>query len=336
MTKPFPSVPVRHLFFSGCLLILCGCPFDGRPPRSNCVLDLEGISGLYWLQAGIDHYLTEPSHCPIPLPASGWVYYTASTTAPSPNINDDYMWTQVYNQTGDPASQTVLSPWYLVDYGTFEADESFQYVAGTATPLAGEFSDRAVNFTYTSWNGNAVATAMLTYRKGLLASVQGPMAPTPGTNATWSLSVQNASAPYTYRWFKNDVELSGQTGSSLTLPVSSSYFTLKAITASSGDGADTLEFHIVPAWHVTIYGMADRSPQLNCNFSSDTGNNPSGSFTYQWYSDGVLLPDDGSTANPTFSLGSHTLELFVIDANGYMAKTSMAINVTADGPSNCM
>jgi hypothetical protein len=223
-----------------------------------------------------------------------------------------------------------------LDYYTVEADESFQYVAGTGSPIAGEFSDQAINFTYTAWNTDAIATAMLTYRKGLLSSVQGPIAPAPGTNATWSLSVQNASAPYTYRWLKNDVEIPGQTGSSLTLPVSSSYFTLTAITASSADGADTLEFHVVPAWHVTIYGMADRSPQLYCNFSSDTGNNPSGSFTYQWYSDGVLLPDDGSTANPTFSLGSHTLELLVTDANGYMAKTSMAINVTADGPSNCM
>jgi hypothetical protein len=313
------------------LLGVEGCHSEGRPFNSNCTVDWN----LSWVEANIHHYLDTPDHCPIAVAGSGQQeYYSATAYAPGNTIADDWLSTDVFSYAGDWVG-TYSAPWYYPDLsGTLEADVDFAYYAGAGTPVAGEFQDRAANYTVTVYN-LATATVHLTYRKGAIATMVGPLSPTPGTNGTWSLGVQNATAPYSYRWFKDGTELSGQTSSSITLPVTTTYFDLQAIVQTANDGADTLEVSIAPSWRVTIYGMSSRAPGLTCNYASDTGTDPSGSFTYQWILDGSTLPDNGSTANPTFSVGSHNLELVVTDANGYTASTSMVINVSTDGPSNC-
>jgi hypothetical protein len=326
------------LVLAATVAALSACPSEGRSSRSDCALNLPGAGGLAWLSAGIQHYLDTPSHCPIPLTGANWVYYSATATIPNQSLNDVALNTIVYNYNGDvlnPNGEPVQTLWQWYDSFTREADVSFQYVAGTGTPTAGEFTDYADNLTSTSY-GEAEGTALLTYRKGAIAAMQGPVAPTPGTNVTWNVSVSNAAGPFTYRWFKDGAELSGQTASSLTLGVSSQFFALKTIATSPADGADTLEINVVPGWQITINGMTDRSPNLMCGFDADAGTNPSSYFEYRWTLDGVALPDNGSSANPKFTLGSHTLELAMTDQNGYTAQTSVSVNVRSDGPSNCM
>lgn len=331
-----PIAAARIATWIGCAVVFAGCPLDGRPRRSTCQVHWPGAEGGAWIASRIDYYLTQPSDCPLKLTTAGPVYYFAMVTAPEYSIQSSHLETVVWN-AADNLLRYTLSPWYLANYGTLEADVELDYIAGTGTPTAGYFSDRAVNSTGTSW-GPASATVMLTYRKGILTSMQGPPAPTPGTNVTWSVAAENATGPHAYRWFKDGGELPGQTSSSLTLPVTNTYFTLGAITQSPSDGADTLEMAIVPGWHVNIYGMSERSLDLSssCGYTSDTGTNPSSTFSYEWYLDGTLLPDNSWTANPTFALGSHMLELIVTDGNGYTAHTSMAITVTESGPSACM
>lgn len=328
----------RIATLGGCAVVFAGCELDGRPRRSTCQVDITGTQGVAWIASRIDYYLTEPSDCPMLLSATTNLprHFYAMVTAPPSNIQGYDLYTAVYNASNESLGSAPF-PWYYVDYNTLEADIDFQYTPGTGSPVAGYFSDRAVTSTLTSY-GVGSATAMLTYRKGLATSMQGPPAPTPGTNVMWSVAAENATGPHAYRWFKDGVELPGQTSSSLTLPVTNAYFTLGAITQSPSEGADTLQMAIVPGWHVNIYGMSDRSPDLStsCGYTSDTGTNPSSTFSYEWYLDGTLLPDNAWTANPTFALGSHMLELIVTDGNGYTAHTSMAITVVEGGPSNCM
>ena len=174
------------------------------------------------------------------------------------------------------------------------------------------------------------------YRIYTLASLSGSASPAPGTTGTWTASVRNAPAPYTYRWFKDDVELTGQTSATLQLPVTTSFFRLKLVAASTDGSRDTLFVNVVPNWSVTIFGMTDVAPGVYCGYGAYEGNNPAAPFTYRWSLDGVTLPDQTGTAYPDMSGGSHTLELFVTDANGYSAKTSISINVHEGGPSNCI
>jgi hypothetical protein len=256
-----------------------------------------------------------------------WLPQTATITS-----ND--VFTGVYNRANRSVGDNDTE-WFYSDDFDLEADIAFNYFAGyDAPPAATFFYDLALTTTNTSY-GEAEATVTLAYRNGTVVAIQGPSSPAPGSNATWSLSVENAAPPYTYRWFKNDVELADQTSSSLQLPITTEYFTLKAIAASTSNGADTLVLPIVPSWQVTINGMAERSPNLYCPFSTDPGNNPNGNFTYQWTLDGISLSDDGPTSNPSFSLGSHTLEVSLTDGNGYRASAAMIVNVTEQGPSNC-
>lgn len=273
----------------------------------------------------------------LPATGGGWISYYAMVTAPAENLRGDYFVSSVWNAAGD-ALGGQIDEWYWATYDSKEVDVSFYYTPGTGTPVAGYFSDRAEGRTPTFYGVDGVASVMLTYRKGLSTSIQGPAAPTPGTNVTWSVAAQNASGPYSYRWFKDGSELTDQTSSSLTLPVTTDYFVLGAITQSQADGADTLAMTIVPNWQVTISGMSERSPDLatSCGYTSDTGTNPSSSFGYQWYLDGTRLAGNEWTTNPTFSLGSHILELNVTDDNGYTARANMSIDVTTDGPSSCM
>jgi hypothetical protein len=332
------TIVTRTVPILACAFLVVACPIDGRPRRSTCGIDLPGFGGYMWLSAGLDYYLTQPSTCPLELPRNGaQVHHYAEITGPPGNIQGDWFMASVWNAVGTPLG-SELYPWYYASYSVLEADVDFYYSAGTGTPVAGYFTDRAEGRTETTLGGDAVATALLTYRKGVLTAMVGPSAPTPGTTVTWNVSAGNATGPYTYRWFKDGAELAGQTSSSLTLPVTTTYFSIGAITQSSADGADTLQIAIAPGWQVTISGMSQRSPNLSssCGYTSDTGNNPSSSFTYEWYLDGSLLPDNGWTANPTFPLGSHTLELFVTDVNGYIARAYMTVDVSSDGPSNCM
>jgi hypothetical protein len=229
----------------------------------------------------------------------------------------------------------VANQWYQYSYGVTAVDIAFTYLAGTNRQAATSFSDDAINQSYSSY-GLARGSVRITYRLGALASLQGPISPTPGTNPTWTASVTNATSPYTYRWFKDDVEIAGQTSSSLQLPVTNSFFTLKVIGQASAGGSDTLSAQIIPSWNVNIYGMSELAPGVHCGYASDTGTNPSGTFTYQWTLDGATLPDNGSTSNPDLSAGTHILELSVTDDNGYTARNALTINVTPGGPSNCV
>jgi hypothetical protein len=315
-------------------LVLSACPDLGLNNFSNC----QFAPSPEWIAAGLQHFLSQPQRCPISVQGVGTpVQYAAAVQAPSYNIESANLTTDVYDALRD-LQVSASNDWYSYSYGIYEVDIAFQYLAGShrpPPPFASFFVDDAENATYSNY-GYTTSHVSLTYRIGASASLSGPAYPTPGTSPTWTASVTNATPPSTYRWFKNGVELSGQTSSSLTLPVTSSYFSLKVIGQASAGGADTLEAQIVPSWALTIYGMSQLAPGVQCGYSVDTGTNPSGSFTYEWILDGAILPDQGSFTNPPLSSGSHTLEAFVTDANGYTAKTSFLINVTPGGPSNCV
>lgn len=167
------------------------------------------------------------------------------------------------------------------------------------------------------------------------ASVSGPQYPAVGSYGTWTASVTNAPAPYSYRWFKDGLEISGETSASVTLPVTSTFFNLKLIATANDGTADTLVVPVVPNWNAAIYGMTDVGPSTLCGYSSYVGGAGSPPFAYEWLLDGEMLPDDGDIVNPELSIGSHVLELFVTDANGYSTKTSLNINVSLNGPRNC-
>jgi hypothetical protein len=315
-------------------LALAACPWRGDfGSYSNCSFWPNNL----WVSGGFEHFLSQPSSCPIEVSPNGTlVRYAASVQVPRSTVTgfSSSLSTHVYNNQGIQITYSI-NDWYLVDYDTYEADIAFKYVAGTGKTFASFFADDAINTAFTAW-GWAEADVSLDYRVGASASLQGSASPTPGTSPTWTVNISNAAPPYTYRWFKDGVELVDQTSASIQLPVTTSYFTLKVIGQSSSDGADTLVAHIEPSWNVAIYGMSERSPNLvGCPFASDTGNNPSGPFSYRWTLDGIDLQENGPTVDPALSMGSHTLDLTVTDANGYMASAAMTINMTQGGPANC-
>src|SRR2546423_11408696 len=153
-----------------CTVILAACPLDGRPRRSNCAIAYSGVEGAAWVGSQIDYYLTDPANCPLELPATmTWVSLYASITAPAGNIRGDYFESTAWNARNDLLHYQI-DPWYWATYTSLEADVSFYYQAGTGTPVAGYFSDRAEGRTGTSYGVDGVASALLTYRKGLLTS----------------------------------------------------------------------------------------------------------------------------------------------------------------------
>ncbi|HXV16885.1 MAG TPA: hypothetical protein VD758_08900 [Gemmatimonadaceae bacterium] len=325
------TTPTSRVLLFALPAMLCGCPADGRGRESDCSVDFDAT----WHVAEITHFLSQPNDCPIPLQYSGQpVHYAASLEASDANIPFSSIVTVNVYDAASHFEGLASADWYYTTGNTLESDVTLDYDAGKNAPIASGLYDVAYTDTDTNY-GEAVATAYLTYRIGAVVAIQGDRSPAPGNNGSWSMSVSNATAPFTYRWFKDGVELAGQTSSSLQLPVSTSYFSLKGIASSNTNGADTLAVQITPAWHVLISGMADRSPSLSCPFTVDTGNNSSSPFTYDWVLDGTMLPDHDWSTNPSFTLGSHSLTVYVSDANGYTTNNSMSINVTQDGPSNC-
>lgn len=316
-------------------LVIAGCPWPrGDSPYSNCSFFPNQV----WVAAGFQHILSQPTSCPVNVSAAGsMVDYAASVQAPAYNVAAyaANIYTDVYSSDRLHLIG-VSNAWYQYTFTVYEADIAFNYLAGSAQSLASSFTDDAVTLSNSGY-GTAEADVGITYRKGAVVALQGPASPTPGTTPTWTASIGNATSPYTYRWFKDGVELSGQTSSSLQLPVTNAYFTLKVIGQAASGGADTLAAQVAPSWHVAIYGMSDRSPSLaNCPFDSDAGTNPNGPFTYRWTLDGFRLQGTAPTVDPTLSVGSHTLDLTVTDVNGYAAIAAMTITVREGGPSNCV
>ena len=323
---------VVSIAFASSLIALAGCPSLGRISGA-----CEFIPGPNWNSFHFGWEQAPNLICPLEVAHGGdWKTYGATVNGPFNQIQaGGQLRTDIYADDHWTYRNGNAATFRNTGANIGKADISVVYWAGGETAYGQYQSDYADNYVALAAGGSAQSEVVLAYDIYTLAVLSGSASPAPGTTATWTASVRNAPAPYTYRWFKNDVELTGQTSATLQLPITTSFFRLKLIAGSADGSRDTLLVNVVPNWSVTIFGMTDIGPSVHCGYDASTGNNSSAPFTYQWSLDGVTLPDQTETANPDMSGGSHTLEVFITDANGYTAKTSITINVHTGGPSNC-
>ncbi len=326
----FPST--RLILLSIGVISQLGCPDLGRPAvKANCKLNLNPAWKYYRLGFSLDQSIK----CPIPVAFAGQrKNYAASVSGPTDALRGDIL-TVVYKDDGVSTRGGTYT--YFADWGNnySNAYVAFDYSAGYPTTQEAFRSDYAENTAPIRDGPVANAEVVLNYRLVVTASVSGPQYPAVGSYATWTASVANAPAPFSYRWFKDGLEISGEASASITLPVTSTFFNLKLIATAADATADTLVVPVVPTWNATIYGMTEVGPSTECGYSSYVGGAGSPPFVYEWILDGQVLLDEDDVVTPDLSIGSHVLELFVTDANGYSTKTSLNINVSLNGPRNC-
>ena len=119
-----------------------------------------------------------------------------------------------------------------------------------------------------------------------------------GSTISWTIEA-NGTAPFTYRWRKDNQDLNGTNGPTLTInDVNASHWGIYEVfvsnafgTARSAQPALLLvgQAPVITQQPTTLYAARD----TNASFTVSASGSPD--LNYQWYRNGTLLPDGNGT-----------------------------------------
>ncbi|MFO1476783.1 MAG: Ig-like domain-containing protein [Verrucomicrobiota bacterium] len=158
--------------------------------------------------------------------------------------------------------------------------------------------------------------ATLTVNQSVAATPLAGQTNCPGTTAVFS-TVASGTGPLTYQWFKNSTLISGQSGPVLTLPnVSATNAGTYSVIVSGACGSVTNSAALVVNVPVTLTALAG---QTNCPGTTAlfvTSASGTGPITYQWFKNGVLLPQNSGPAFRILSVTTNDTGLYSVVATG--------------------
>ena len=171
--------------------------------------------------------------------------------------------------------------------------------------------------------GSVTNSAVLTVLTNVSATALTSLTNCPGTSATFN-TVASGTGPFSYVWKKDGVLLAGATtGSFTTNNVSAASAGTYSVEVSGVCGSpvtNSASLTIGNAISATTLTNLSRCPGASAIFSTTAGG--TGPFTYQWYTNGVILGDGGEFSGST----SDTLTI-----NPVTAADAMTYSVLVSG-----
>ena len=179
------------------LALLCGlgvlsaCHDDGLDSHA-CPIEYHGG----WKLFAITGEHTEPRQCPVFI-TGPTVLETGATFVDSYDRNVNEAFLLVRNAAGQPKTQGKTVIFGTDQRGRWVAPIYEEYAAGTSFLQP----DRALFDLYADNTLMADADMTITYSDAVQAVISGPSGIAEGETHTWTASVQQGVAPFTYRWY---------------------------------------------------------------------------------------------------------------------------------------
>ena len=158
-----------------------------------------------------------------------------------------------------------------------------------------------------------------------------------GSTTGWTVEV-NGTAPFTYRWRKDNQDLEGTDGPTLTInDVNASHWGIYEVFVSNAYGTVRSaqpalllvgQAPVITQQPTTLYAARD----TNASFTMSASGSPD--LNYQWYRNGTLLPDGNGTNYLLNQVQPHQVgEYHAVVSNHYGNATSQIANLhVGDAP----
>ena len=210
----------------------------------------------------------------------------------------------------------------LTDAGEFSGSLSnVLTVTGVSTNDAGNYS---VAISNTAGSTNSASATLAVIVPPAIITPPSPVAAIAGTNVSFTVTAEG-TAPFTYQWRKNGVNISGATSSTLTLNTISTasaanYSVIVANAAGSATSADATLTVLLPPAITAQPASLITAPGATAAFTvTATGSVP---LSFQWFKNGGPVTDGGNITGSQ----SNVLTISSITTNDVATYYAVATN----------
>jgi hypothetical protein len=299
------------------LVLASACDGDGLGYHGCQVIS----QGNNWSTYGARLEHDDRRQCPIPIEYPGEVVYSGGDVIDDGAADLGYGELTVRNSAGRLAGPGTDVRAFQTDpyYGDRYVSLFSSYRAATGTNLFSDYDQ--MEFQVFTLARTAASYLWLkhtyqAYQPGtvLASRVSGTQIPASNQNVTYEAGSRGGTAPYTYRWYRNDAYIG--TGLSYTTNAGTTDFTVKMVVTDgvSSTASTTLRID-VDGIRASVSGpglvyLSQGDGEWTASATAGTG-----SYTYEWYVDNEWV-GSGPVWSGYPGQGPHVLRVDVTDSAG--------------------